>query len=85
MLSHFNRLNVNNNRMTTRSSATDFFVPRVSGQGATTFFFTAIKEWNSLSTELKNINCENRFKEKLKQELREVAKKREDDEFERNV
>ena len=85
MLSHFNRLNVNSNRMTTRASATDFFVPRVSGQGANTFFFTAIKEWNSLSTELKNINCENRFKEKLKQELREVAKKREDDEFERNV
>ena len=85
MLSHFNRLNVNSNRMTTRASATDFFVPRVSGQGANTFFFTAIKEWNSLSTELKNINCENRFKEKLKQELMEVAKKREDDEFERNV
>ena len=55
MLSNFNRLNANNNRMTTRASATDFFVPRVSGQGANTFFFTAIKEWNSLSTDLKNI------------------------------
>ena len=44
MLSNFSRLNANNNRMTTRASATDFFVPRVSGQGANTFFFTAIKE-----------------------------------------
>ena len=74
MLSIFNKLN-SNNRMTTRASATDFFVPRVSGQGANTFFFTAIK----------NINCENSFKEKLKQELIEVAKKKEDGEFERIV
>ena len=85
MLSNFNRLNENRNRMTTRASATDFFVPRVSGQGANTFFFTAIKEWNSLSTDLKNINCEKRFKEKLKQELIEVAKRKDNDEFERIV
>ena len=85
MLSNFNRLNANNNRMTMRASATDFFVPRVSGQGANTFFFTAIKEWNSLSTDLKNINCENSFKEKLKQELIEVAKRKDNDEFERIV
>ena len=85
MLSNFNRLNANNNRMTTRASATDFFVPRVCGQGANTFFFTAIKEWNSLSTDLKNINCENSFKVKLKQELIEVAKRKDDDVFERIV
>jgi len=40
MLSNFNRLNANNNRMTTRASAIDFFVPRVSGQGANTFFYS---------------------------------------------
>ena len=51
----------------------------------TLFFFTAIKEWNSLSTDLKNINCENSFKEKLKQELIEVAKRKDNDEFERIV
>merc|ERR1712179_294168 len=84
MFSNFNRLNANN-RMTTRASATDFFVPRVSGQGANTFFLTAIKEWNSLSTDLKNINCENSFKVKLKQELIEVAKRKDDDVFERIV
>ena len=85
MLSNFTRLNANNSRMTTRASATDFFVPRVSGQGANTFFFTAIKEWNSLSTDLKNINCENSFKEKLKLELVEAAKRKDNDEFERFV
>jgi len=50
-----------------------------------TFFFTAIKEWNSLSIDLKNINCENSFKVKLKQELIEVAKRKDDDVFERIV
>ena len=81
MLSNFNRLNANSTRMTTRASAMEFFVPRVHGQGANTFFFTAIKDWNSLSTDLKNLNGEDRFKIKLKQELFEVAKKREEDEF----
>jgi len=51
----------------------------------TLFFFTAIKEWSSLSTELKNINCEKSFKENLKQLLVEVAKRKDDDEFERIV
>ena len=70
MRSNFNRLNENTNRMTTRGSALNFFLPRVCGQGSSTFFFTAIKEWNALSTNLKCIENENSFKEKLKQELK---------------
>jgi len=58
---------------------------KIQHKGANTFFFTAIKEWNSLSTDLKNINCENSFKVKLKQELIEVAKRKDDDVFERIV
>ena len=81
ILSNFNRLNANSNRMTTRASAMDFFVPRVHVQGANTFFFTAIKEWNSFSNDLKNIKGEDSFKNKLKQELFEVVKKREEDGF----
>ena len=42
ILSNFNRLNANSNRMTTRASAMDFFVPRVHSQGANSLFFTAI-------------------------------------------
>ena len=70
MRSNFNRLNENTERMTTRGSAHNFFLPRVCGQGSNTFFFTAIKEWNALSTNLKCIENENSFKEKLKQELK---------------
>ena len=36
MLSHFSRLNEDITRMTTRASATDFFLPRVCGQGTST-------------------------------------------------
>ena len=57
----------------------------VSGQEANTFFSKAIKEGNSLFTELKNIKYENKFKEKLKQELIEVVKKKENCKFERIV
>merc|ERR1712121_241278 len=77
MLSNFKRLNANSNRIPTRASATDFFVPRVHGLGANTFFYTAIKEWNSLSNDLKIINEDDCFKNKLKQELFDLAKKRE--------
>ena len=70
MRSNFYRLNENPDRVTTRGSAHNFFLPRVCGQGSNTFFFTAIKEWNALPTNLKCIENENSFKEKLKQELK---------------
>ena len=69
MRSNFNRLNENADRMTTRGSAYNFFLPRVYGQGINTFYFTAIKEWNALPINLKCIENENSFKEKLKHEL----------------
>ena len=70
MRSNFNRLNENSDRMTTRGSAYNFFLPRVYGQGSNTFYFTAIKEWNALPINLKCIENENTFKEKLKHELK---------------
>ena len=75
MLSHFSRLNEDINRMTTRASATDFFLPRVCGQGTSTFFFSAIKEWNALPRIVKNATCETSFKKKLKENLMNEAKK----------
>ena len=36
ILSNFNRLNANSNRMTTRASAMDFFVLRIHGQRSNT-------------------------------------------------
>ena len=75
MLSHFSRLNEDITRMKTRASATDFFLPRVCGQGTTTLFFSAIKEWNDLPTIVKNATCETTFKIKLKENLIKEAKK----------
>ena len=69
MLSHFSRLNEESNRMTTRASATDFFLPIVYAQGTSIFVFSAIKEWN----QLKNANCGTTFKVK-KFELCEFIK-----------
>ena len=63
----------------------EFIVSRVSGQEANTFFYKAIKEGNSLSIEHKNIKYENKFEEKVKQELIEVVKKNGDCKFERIV
>ena len=85
MLSNFDRLNANSNRMTTRALVTKLFVPRVHGQGAQAFFFTAIKEWNFLSNDLNHINEEYSFKNKLKKELFDIAKKREADDFIRSL
>ena len=42
-------------RMTTIASATDFVLPRVCGQGTSTLFFSAIKEWITLPTTFKKI------------------------------
>lgn len=75
MLSHFSRLDEDITRMTTRASATDFFLPRVCGQGTTTFFFSAIKEWNALPKTVKNATCKTTFKNKLKENLIKEAKK----------
>merc|ERR1739840_50068 len=75
MLSHFSRLDEDINRMTTRASATDFFLPRVCEQGTSTFFFSAIKEWNALPRIVKNATCETSFKKKLKENLMNEAKK----------
>ena len=44
MLSHFSRLDEDITRMKTRASPTDFFLPKVCGQGITTLFLFAIKE-----------------------------------------
>ena len=41
---HFNRLEENITRMTTKASATDFFLPRDCEQGTSTFFYSDIKE-----------------------------------------
>ena len=77
MVSNFQLRSETENRNTTRSTAHDFFIPRVSSQGTKTFFYTGIKDWNALPTNIKESRNENQFKEKLKQTLIDEAKKKE--------
>ena len=64
---NFSRLKVNTDRSETRSYAYNFQVPRLS---TTTFAYTAIKKWNSLSNEIKDIKGEQSFKENVKKHTR---------------
>ena len=50
----------------TRSSDYNFIVPKVQGIAASTFYFTAIKEWNSLPTNIKSIKSIPQFKVAIK-------------------
>ena len=76
MLENFNRVG-DMQRISTRASANNFFVPRVAKEAAKTFYFNAIKNWNSLPDYIKSIEHENAFKEKLKLHIRKAARDRE--------
>ena len=77
MISNFKLKSNMNNRNTTRATAHDFFVPRVGSLGIKTFFFTAINDWNALPVCIKECKNEKQFKEKVKQNLIDEAKKEE--------
>ena len=53
-------------RVYTRASRDNFFLPRVINQGVHTFYFTAVKEWNLLPTRIKELTNIDRFKISLK-------------------
>ena len=50
----------------TRASRNNFFLPRVVNQGIYTFRFSAIKEWNRLPTNIKDLTNSDSFKTSLK-------------------
>ena len=50
----------------TRASRNNFFLPRVINQGVHTFYFSAVKEWNLLPTEIKELTNIDHFKTSLK-------------------
>ena len=81
MNANFQMLNEIEGRAVTRATEHNFFVPRVHSQGTNTFFYSSIKSWNDLPNELKCIEHEKEFKEKLKQNLVANARKLENDPF----
>ena len=57
----------------TRSSSYNFRVPKVKGAAATTFFNSAIHDWNSIPNDLKRIEHLNHFKSAIKLHLEKNA------------
>ena len=78
---HFNRLNEGEERIATRGKAFNFQIPRIN---TNTFAYTAIKDWNSLPSNIKEINSEKLFKEKIKKHLVEMSNKEEREDFKRD-
>merc|ERR1712240_974771 len=62
-------LNENTNRSSTRSYQFTFFLPSTGSLGTKTFFYTGIKDWNSLPNSIKEIKSEDLCKEKVKANL----------------
>ena len=75
MASNFKLKSEMNTRNITRATAHDFFVPGVASPADKTFFYTAINDWNTLPVCIKESKNENQFKEKVKQNLIDRAKK----------
>ena len=73
---HFHKLNEGGERIATRAKAHNFHTPRIS---TNTFAYTAIKDWNSLPSTIKEMKSENLFKEKVKKYLVQLMKNEEMD------
>ena len=56
-------------RQCTRASRFNFFLPRVQNQAVNTFYFSAIKEWNSLPAKIKEVTSEESFRTMIKKHI----------------
>ena len=56
-------------RQCTRASRLNFFLPRVQNRAVNTFYFSAIKEWNSLPANIKEVIGEESFKTMIKKHI----------------
>ncbi len=68
-----NFVKTRNRRQHTRSNQWNFNVPNVRGIESNTFYFNAVKDWNTLPNNLKN--CENieTYKKRVKRYLLQMA------------
>ena len=80
MSEHFVKVsNIHNHN--TRGSGENFVVRSVSGVAATTFYFNAIKDWNSLPLDVKTKSYFNSFKGAAKTHFRSQLQLTEADNF----
>ena len=77
MRENFDRLCDIESRNCTRASANNFFLPRVKQQGTNTFFYSGIKDWNSLPASIKQIKEEESFRNRVKINIVMEARKSE--------
>ena len=77
MRENFDRLCDIEIRNCTRASANNFFLPRVKQQGTNTFFYSGIKDWNSLPASIKQIKEEGSFRNRVKMNIVMEARKAE--------
>ena len=52
----FIKISVTQLSLCTRASRNNLFLPRIKNQAVNSFYFSAIKEWNSLPSKLKEKN-----------------------------
>ena len=69
MKEHFSKIADTELRNCTRASVNNFFLPRVKGQGIHTFYYSGIKNWNSLPAAIKEIQNEYTFRENVKKNI----------------
>ena len=69
MKDHFHKISETELRNCTRASFHNFFVPKVNKQATNTFFYSGIKDWNFLHSNLKQIPTLDIFKEKVKDKI----------------
>ena len=63
------------------SSNRNFIVPQISTYEAGTFYYSAIKDWNGLPVNIKEIPNKDNFKDALKQFLKQQSRDCEEDSF----
>ena len=76
MHKHFNKISDRHN-YNTRHQTNNYFLPRVHKIENTSFYFTAIKEWNSLPTSIKTSTSIATFKIQVKKHLAQEARREE--------
>ena len=66
---NFYRISDTELRQCTRASRLNFFLPRVHNQAVNTFYFSAIKDWNSLPAKIKEITNTDSFRTMVKKHI----------------
>ena len=74
---NFHRISDTELRQCTRASRLNFFLPRVQNQATNTFYFSAIKDWNSLPPKIKEITNAESFRTIVKNHILTELKNKE--------